>query len=86
MRTREFRLGDAPLALPPRERAVLEQLVMKTGETVSKVQIGDSIFGFDDEVDSSAIEIYVHRLRKKLEPAGIHVRTVRGLGYLLENL
>ncbi|MGZ8441022.1 MAG: winged helix-turn-helix domain-containing protein, partial [Candidatus Deferrimicrobiaceae bacterium] len=42
------------------------------------------LFGFDEDVGSNAIEIYVHRLRRKLEPGGIRIRTVRGLGYLLE--
>jgi DNA-binding response OmpR family regulator len=42
------------------------------------------LFAFEDEAGVNALELYVHRLRKRLEPAGIRVRTIRGLGYLLE--
>jgi DNA-binding response OmpR family regulator len=52
---------------------------------VGKQALLEKLFGFDDEAGLNAIELYVHRLRKKLEPAGIRVRTIRGLGYLLEN-
>ncbi|SEQ04713.1 two-component system, OmpR family, response regulator TctD [Faunimonas pinastri] len=83
--TRLFRLGDQPLALTPREHAVLEQLLMKMGQTVSKAALSESIFDFDNPADTSAIEIYVHRLRKKLEGSGVQIMTLRGLGYLLQN-
>ncbi|HSE00792.1 MAG TPA: winged helix-turn-helix domain-containing protein, partial [Burkholderiales bacterium] len=42
------------------------------------------LYGWDEEVSANAIEVYVHRLRRKLEPAGVTIRTIRGLGYLLE--
>ncbi len=83
--SREFTLAGKPLVLTPRERTVLEVLILKVGATVSKAMLGQSLPSLDDGVSADAIEIYVHRLRKKLEPAGIHVRTIRGLGYLLEN-
>ncbi|MGO4438205.1 response regulator [Rhizobium sp. RAF56] len=81
--TRQFFVAGEPLALTPREHAVLEHLVMKVGTTVSKAALSESIFGFDDEADPSAIEIYVHRLRKKLEGSSAQIATLRGLGYLL---
>ncbi|GGF50729.1 DNA-binding response regulator [Azorhizobium oxalatiphilum] len=83
--TRQFQLQDAPLALTPREHAVLEALLVKTGQTVSKTQLSQTIFGLDDLADPSAIEIYVHRLRRKLEGSDVHIVTLRGLGYLLRH-
>jgi two-component system OmpR family response regulator len=44
----------------------------------------DHLFGFADDVGTNAIEVYVHRVRRKLEPLGIEIRTVRGMGYLLD--
>ena len=84
-KTRMFRLKDAELALTPREHAVLEQLLLKRGRTVSKTQLSASVFGFSDEADPSAIEIYVHRVRKKLEGSNVRIVTLRGLGYLLRH-
>jgi len=81
--TRQFFLGGEPLALTPREHSVLEFLVMKAGTTVSKNTLSESVFGFDDAADSNAIEIYVHRVRKKLEGSSVQIATLRGLGYLL---
>jgi two-component system, OmpR family, response regulator TctD len=81
---RLFTLGGEPLTLTPREHAVLEMLMMKAGKTVSKQALADSVFAMDDEVSPDAIEIYVHRLRKKLEPGDAVIVTLRGLGYLLK--
>lgn len=83
--TRQFFLSGEALALTPREHAVLEHLVMKVGTTVTKAALSESVFGFDDVVDPSAIEIYVHRVRKKLEGSSVQIATLRGLGYLLRN-
>lgn len=81
--TRQFVLGGEPLALTPREHSVLEHLVMKAGTTVTKASLSESVFGFDDAADANAIEIYVHRVRKKLEGSNVQIATLRGLGYLL---
>jgi two-component system OmpR family response regulator len=67
-----------------RELALTELLLSRQGRVVSKEQIIDHQFGFGDDVGSNAIEVYVHRVRKKLEPLGIDIRTVRGMGYLLD--
>jgi two-component system response regulator TctD len=83
--TRQFFLGGEALALTPREHAVLEHLVMKVGTTVTKATLSESVFGFDDMADPSAIEIYVHRVRKKLEGSAVQIATLRGLGYLLRH-
>ncbi len=81
--TREFTLGGAALALTPRERAVLEVLILKAGSTVSKLALAQSLFSLDEQVSPEAIEVYVHRLRKKLEPGDAAILTLRGLGYLM---
>jgi two-component system, OmpR family, response regulator len=73
-----------PLELSPRELAVLELLLMREGRVVSKEQMVNHLYGWGDEVGDNAIEVYVYRLRKKLEPLGCEIRTVRGMGYLME--
>ncbi|WP_194722489.1 response regulator [Noviherbaspirillum malthae] len=87
--SRMFTYGGAPLALTPREHAVLEVLLTRAGRAVSKEKLFDEVFALDDDASTDAIEIYVHRLRKKLErsdgEAGrVAITTLRGLGYLLE--
>ncbi|VTU14005.1 Transcriptional regulatory protein tctD [Variovorax sp. SRS16] len=83
LRTRQFALAGQALALPPRERTLLETLMRKAGSTVSKQALIDSIFGLDDEPSADAIDLYMHRLRKKLEGAQATIITLRGVGYLL---
>jgi two-component system response regulator TctD len=83
--TRLFQIGAVPLALTPREHAVLEALLLKAGKTVSKTQLSQSIFGLDDLADPSTVEIYVHRVRRKLEGSDVRIVTLRGLGYLLQH-
>lgn len=83
--TRLFQIGAAPLALTPREHAVLEALLLKAGKTISKSQLSQSIFGLDDLADPSTVEIYVHRVRRKLEGSDVRIVTLRGLGYLLQH-
>jgi len=83
--TRQFSLGGKALALTPREHAVLEHLILKAGSTVTKTALSEGVFGFDDVADPSAIEIYVHRVRKKLEGSSVQIATLRGLGYLLRH-
>jgi len=80
-RTAEVR-GDR-LELSARELAVLELLLTRAGRIVAKDQIVEHLCSWDDDVSTNAIEVYVHRLRKKLAPASIDIVTVRGLGYYL---
>lgn len=81
---RTFRVDGNSLELTPRERAVLELLVARVGTPVSKQVLSDRIVGLDSSVSVEAIEVYIHRLRKKLEGSGVVIRTLRGLGYMLE--
>jgi two-component system response regulator TctD len=83
LRTRQFTLAGEELALPPRERALLETLMLKSGNTVSKQALIDGIFGLDDEPSADAVDIYIHRLRRRLEPSQATIITLRGVGYLL---
>jgi two-component system OmpR family response regulator len=80
---RAFLRGE-PLELAAREWAVLEVLLAKVEKIVSKEAIIQAVAGWGDELSPNAIEVYVSRLRAKLEPAGIRIRTVRGFGYMLE--
>ena len=77
-------LRGEPLALSPREHAVLRVLVQRSGEPFSKQQILDRVFTDDDDVHPEAVEVFVHRLRKRLDGSGVRITTLRGLGYALE--
>ncbi|QDF96349.1 DNA-binding response regulator [Azoarcus sp. DD4] len=81
--TRLASVGSAPLALTPRELAVLEALLSRVGRPVAREALFEKVFDFDAEARPEAIEIYVSRLRKKLEGSGVAINTLRGLGYLL---
>lgn len=72
------------LELRRREWVVLERLISRVGQVVSKDRLASEVFGYDEAVAPNAIEVYIARLRKKLEPDGPSIRTLRGLGYLLE--
>ncbi len=76
-------VGGAIVDLSSRELAVLELLLMRCGRVIAKEQFVEHLCGWDQDVTANAIEVYVHRLRRKLEPAGVQVQTVRGLGYYL---
>jgi two-component system, OmpR family, response regulator TctD len=82
--SRLFKLDGDPVALSPREHSVLEMLVGHARTPVSKETLAASIVALDDAVSVEAIEIYVHRLRRKLEHGKVRIRTLRGLGYMLE--
>jgi two-component system, OmpR family, response regulator TctD len=82
--TRLFTLGGEHLALSPREHTLLKLLVQRSGEPLSRQQILDRIFKDEEDVQSSAIDVLMHRLRKRLEDSGIRIHTYRGLGYVLE--
>jgi len=79
-----FTVAGQLLALSPREHAVLRVLIQRSGEPVSKQQILDRIQPDDSEVNLEAVEVLVHRLRKKLADTGVHIVTLRGMGYSLE--
>jgi two-component system OmpR family response regulator len=77
-------LNDQMLDLSARELGLLEILLQRTGRLVSKEQLVDHMCSWGEEVSNNAIEVYVHRLRKKIEAGGVRIATVRGLGYCLE--
>nr|WP_315429283.1 response regulator [uncultured Albidiferax sp.] len=82
--TRQFTLGSDSLLLSPREHALLKALVQRSGEPLSRQQAIHRVFTDDEEVQASAIDVLVHRLRKRLEHSGVSIHTYRGLGYVLE--
>lgn len=81
---RRATLAGQPAEFSARELSVLELLLRHAGRLVNKEQMVEHLYGWGEEVGTNAIEVYVHRLRKKLEPAGVNILTVRGLGYWLE--
>ena len=82
---RVVKIGGQLVDLSAREIGLLEIFLLRVGRLVSKDQLVDHLCGWGEEVSSNAIEVYVHRLRKKLEDSGVRIVTVRGLGYCLEN-
>jgi two-component system OmpR family response regulator len=73
-----------PLLLFAREYGLLESLMLQLGRVVSKDKIAQRLATGDDEIGDNAIEVNIHRLRKRIKPYGARIRTLRGLGYMLE--
>lgn len=78
---RLYRDGQ-PIDLPAKEFAVLEMLMRNAGKVISRGQLESALYGWDEGVESNAVEVYIHHLRRKLGPDLI--RTQRGIGYLFE--
>ncbi len=78
------RIGKQVLELSPRELGLLEVLMRRAGKVVGKEQLLEHLYAWDEEATSNAIEVLLHRLRRKLDHYGISIRTVRGLGYMLD--
>lgn len=83
---RQLRAGDEILQLPRRELALFEILLKARGRSVAKASILDSLYGTGVDVEEKVVEVYVSRLRKRLEPHGVGVRVQRGIGYSIEEL
>jgi len=83
--SREVTINDTPQFLSPREMAVLEILLRRSGRVVPKSLLEDHLFGLSADVGSNAVEVYVHRLRRQLTEAdaGVEIHTIRGIGYLI---
>jgi two-component system OmpR family response regulator len=77
-------VSGKPLQLSLHESGVLEVLLRRFGRIVSKEQLVEQLYSYDKEVTHNAIEVYVHRLRRKIEGSGLGVRTIYARGYLLE--
>jgi two-component system OmpR family response regulator len=84
LNSRTFSAGGITLDIPARELGLLEILFMRAGKVVAKEAIIQSLTAFDDDLSANAIEQYVSRLRKRLAPHGLTVRTARGIGYYLD--
>jgi len=81
---RRVSLAGQPMELGPREWTVLEYLLMQAPKPAAKDKLLAALTGWDKEITPNAIEVYVSRLRAKLEPAGVALRSIRGFGYRLE--
>jgi Response regulators consisting of a CheY-like receiver domain and a winged-helix DNA-binding domain len=81
---REVRVNGERLALSVRELSVLEMLMGRAGRVVTKRQIVNSLSAWDADFSENAVEVYIYRLRKRLEGTGASIQTVRGFGYMLE--
>ena len=82
--TKAFSLHGQALGLTPREHAVLRVLIQHLGEPLSKTEILDRVVSDARDVSPEAIEVLMHRLRKRLDGTGVRIVTLRGLGYVLE--
>jgi len=79
--TRQVNRDGQPVLLSAREYAVLELLMQRPGAVLSRAQIEDRLYGWGEEIESNAVSVYVHQLRKKLGPE--FIRSMRGVGYFL---
>lgn len=76
-------LNEEEIVLSRREFSVLHKLMEKSGQVVTKDQLSQSIYGWDDVIDSNTIEVYIHNLRKRFKEH-LHIKTIRGVGYMVE--
>jgi two-component system response regulator CiaR len=83
---RDAYAGEQPLKLTAKEYELLEFFLCNKEQILSRDQIFDRIWGFDSDSASTAVDVYVHHLRKKLAPFGgdLYLRTIRGVGYLFK--
>jgi two-component system response regulator QseB len=79
--TRDVRLDGAPVALSAREFALLEALVARPGAILSRAQLEEKLYGWNEEIDSNAVDVHLSALRRKLGPDAI--RNVRGVGWTI---
>jgi two-component system, OmpR family, response regulator len=79
--TREVRVNGAPVSLSARELALLEALLARPGAILSRAQLEDKLYGWSDPVESNAVEVHIHALRRKL--GADVIRNVRGVGWMV---
>ena len=84
MAARRVYCDGEPIDLSGRELAVLELLLLRGSRVVTKQQIIEHLYGWEDVSSSNTVEVFIYRLRKKIERCGVDIRTVRGMGYLIE--
>ena len=75
-------MDDVPINVPRREFSLLQKLLENDGQVLSRDQLMQSIYGWEDDVDSNTLEVHIHNLRKKLNAT--FIRTIRGVGYMAE--
>jgi DNA-binding response OmpR family regulator len=85
---RDVRVGELSIQLPRRECAILDHLLRRQGRVVPKTVLEEKVYGIDDELESNAVPVHVHHLRRKLQDAKAtaEIHTVRGIGYLLTGI
>jgi DNA-binding response OmpR family regulator len=85
---RDVRVGELSLQLPRRECTILEHLLRRQGRVVPKTVLEEKLYGIDEELESNAVPVHVHHLRRKLQDAQAtaEIHTVRGIGYLLTEI
>ncbi|MEM7303151.1 MAG: response regulator transcription factor [Pseudomonadota bacterium] len=83
---RQIKISGDLLDLPRREYAVAEILIRGKDRIISKGQILDHLYGAGAEIEDNAVELYIHRLRKRIAGSGVEIRTARGLGYCLREV
>ena len=83
---RRLQLGQEELVLPAREFEVLCVLLTPPGRVINKKELAEKLSGFDDLLGDNALEAFISRLRKKLQGSGAGIRTLRGIGYVLEEV
>jgi two-component system OmpR family response regulator len=81
---KRVKVNDVPIDLTVREWALLELFLARPGRVLSKEQIAQQLASYEDTLTVNAIEVYVSRLRSKVEASGVRIRTVRGFGYMWE--
>jgi two-component system OmpR family response regulator len=83
---RRVEISGERVDMSMREMVLLETLLLRAGRVVSKEALLEKLYGADEHVGENAVEVFVHRVRRKLEPAGVSIRTVRGLGYMIDKI
>ena len=81
---RRIWVSGEPLNLTVREWTILEYMLLRPGKVISKERLMQALCGWGDDISANAIEVHMSRLRSKVEPGGVRIRTVRGFGYMLE--
>ena len=83
---RRIEISGEGVDLSAREFALLETLLLRAGRVVSKEGLLERLYGAEEHAGENAVEVCVHRVRRKLEPAGVAIRTIRGLGYMIDKI
>ena len=85
---RQVFVGDKPITVPAKELEVLEHLLRRSGKVVSRSLLEGGLYGPMQEIESNALEVHVHRLRRRLIEVGasVRVQTVRGVGYMISEV